>query len=304
MDAGLSRAASQLATGSGQRLIPLEKVITLRQIVGACANLRLQGACMVLLTDLGNIDIMHGTVTSNLPQAMDRCDHCTVRHQAVCGALDEEQMKKLATIAHRKKIAVGQTIISDEQPVDFLANIISGAVKLTKTLPDGRQQIVALLFAPDFFGRAYSKNNPYTAEAATDVEICTFPKAAFERVVSEHPSLQQRLFKRSLDELDAARDWMLLLGLKSAEEKVASFLYMLARRSLMAGCEHTDTPGTSKFDLPLTRAEMADYLGLTLETVSRQISRLKASNIIEIGSNRLVLVPNMARLKFAAGVDP
>ena len=76
------------------------------------------------------------------------------------------------------------------------------------------------------------KNNPYTAEAATDVEICTFPNAAFERLVGEYPGLQQRLFQHTLDELDAARDWMLLLGRKTAEEKVASFLYMLARRSL------------------------------------------------------------------------
>lgn len=246
---------------------------------------------------------MHGTVTLNPLDAMDRCDHCMARHQAVCGALDEEQTRTLAQIAHRKTIAAGQTIISEEEPVEFFANIISGAVKLTKTLPDGRQQIVALLFAPDFFGRAYSKSNPYTAEAVTDVEICTFPKAAFERVVSKHPALQQRLFKRSLDELDAARDWMLLLGLKSAEEKVASFLCMLARRSLMAGCQHKNTPGTSKFDLPLTRADMADYLGLTLETVSRHISQLKARNIIEIGSSRLVLVRDMARLESTAGMD-
>ena len=90
--------------------------------------------------------------------------------------MDDVQVKKLAQIAHRKKISAGQTIISDEEPVDFFANVISGAVKLTKTLPDGRQQIVGLLFAPDFLGRAYSKNNPYTAEAATDVEICTFPE--------------------------------------------------------------------------------------------------------------------------------
>jgi CRP/FNR family transcriptional regulator, anaerobic regulatory protein len=246
---------------------------------------------------------MHGTVTPNPLDAMDLCDLSMVRDQAACGSLDEDQITKLAQIAHRRKIAAGQTIISDGEPVDFFASIISGAVKLTKTLPDGREQIVALLFAPDFFGRAYSKSNPYTAEAVTDVEICTFPKAAFDRVVSEHPALQQWLFRRSLDELDAARDWMLLLGLKSAEEKVASFLCMLSRRRLIAGCQHNNTPDTSKFDLPLTRADMADYLGLTLETVSRQISQLKASNIIEIDSSRHVLVRDMARLESAAGMD-
>lgn len=218
--------------------------------------------------------------------------------------MDDVQIKKLAQIARRKKLSVGQTIISDEEPVDFFANVISGAVKLTKTLPDGRQQIVGLLFAPDFLGRAYSKNNPYTAEAATDVEICTFSNAAFERLVGEYPGLQQRLFKHTLDELDAARDWMLLLGRKTAEEKVASFLYMLAKRSVITGCEHKGalaTPGTATVDLPLTRADMADYLGLTIETVSRQLTRLKTANVIRLSTNRLILVPDINRLMQAAG---
>ena len=247
---------------------------------------------------------MHGTIISSLPDVLHRCDHCPVRHQAVCGAMDEVQIKKLGQIARRKKISQGQTIISDEEPVDFFANVISGAVKLTKTLPDGRQQIVGLLFAPDFLGRAYSKNNPYTAEAATDVEICTFPNAAFERVIGEYPGLQQRLFQHTLDELDAARDWMVLLGRKTAEEKVASFLLMLARRSLMIGCQHQSAPAMAAFELPLTRSDMADYLGLTIETVSRQLTRLKSRNVIRLSTNRLIMVPDLAKLTLVAGLEP
>ena len=247
---------------------------------------------------------MHGTVTASLPDALQRCDHCPVRHQAVCGAMDEVQIRKLAQISHRKKFVASQTIISDEEPVDFFANVISGAVKLTKTLPDGRQQIVGLLFAPDFLGRAYSKQNPYAAEAATEVEICSFPNAAFERLVGEYPDLQSRLFHHTLDELDAARDWMLLLGRKTAEEKVASFLHMLARRSLMLGCPHKSAPETAAFELPLTRSDMADFLGLTIETVSRQLTRLKTRNIIRLSANRLVMVPDMFKLAYVAGLEP
>jgi CRP/FNR family transcriptional regulator len=247
---------------------------------------------------------MHGTVTGILPDVMLRCDHCPVRHQAVCGAMDDAQVRRLAQIAHRKKISPGQTIISDEEPSDFFANVITGAIKLTKTLPDGRQQIVGLLFSPDFLGRAYSRNNPYTAEAATEVEICCFPHAAFERLASEYPGLQQRLFQHTLDELDAAREWMLLLGRKTAEEKVASFLLMLARRSLMIGCNHQQNSGIAQFELPLTRADMADYLGLTIETVSRQLTRLKTANVIRLNSNRLIQVPDVARLARVAGQEP
>lgn len=246
---------------------------------------------------------MHGTVPGVLPDIVLRCDHCPVRHKAVCGAMDDVQIRRLSQIAHRKKVHPGQTIISDEEPVDFFANVIAGAVKLTKTLPDGRQQIVGLLFAPDFLGRAYSRNNPYTAEAATEVEICCFPHAAFERLSAEYPGLQQRLFQHTLDELDAAREWMLLLGRKTAEEKVASFLYMLARRSLMIGCNHQENPGVAHFELPLTRADMADYLGLTIETVSRQLTKLKTANVIRLNSNRLILVPDLQRLARVAGQD-
>ena len=247
---------------------------------------------------------MHGSAPTGLPDVLNRCDHCPVRHQAVCGAMDEIQIRKLGQISHRKMVPAGHTIISDEEPVDFFANVVSGAVKLSKTLPDGRQQIVGLLFAPDFLGRAYSKSNPYTAEAASDVEICTFPNAAFERLVGEYPGLQQRLFQHTLDELDAARDWMVLLGRKTAQEKVASFLLMLARRSLMIGCQHSNSGGVASFELPLTRADMADYLGLTIETVSRQLTRLKTSNVIKLHSNRLIQGPDVDRLAGAAGQEP
>ncbi|MBM3521101.1 MAG: Crp/Fnr family transcriptional regulator, partial [Alphaproteobacteria bacterium] len=137
--------------------------------------------------------------------------------------------------------------------------------KLTKTLPDGRQQIVGLLFPPDFLGRAYSHSNPYTAEAA--------------------------------------RDWMLLLGRKTAAEKVASFLYMLAKRSAMVGCKHFGSGEVVSFELPLTRADMADYLGLTIETVSRQLTKLKTAHVIRLGSNRLVNVPDMQKLARVAGQE-
>lgn len=237
-----------------------------------------------------------------LPDTILRCENCAVRHQAVCGAMDSTQISRLNQIARRRKLAAGQTIMSDEDRAEFFANVISGTVKLTKTLPDGRQQIVGLLFPPDFLGRAYAHNNPYFAEAATDVEICCFPHEPFEKLITEFPDLQARLFERTLDELDAAREWMLLLGRKTAEEKVASFLLMLARRSLLVGCHQKPETGC-RFELPLTRADMADYLGLTIETVSRQITRLKTRGLIRIADSRHVDVPDIGALAAAAGQD-
>lgn len=234
---------------------------------------------------------------------LSRCDHCAVRHQAICGALSNAELVTLNQISRRRMVKAGQTIMSDEDPADFFANVISGAIKLTKTLADGRQQIVGLLFAPDFLGRAHSPSNPYFAEAATDVELCSFPHDGFQRVLKEFPRIEHRLFEQTLDDLDAARDWMVLLGRKTATEKVASFLLLLARRSTLTGCAHASEPTKPRFELPLTRADIADYLGLTIETVSRQITRLKTAGMIKLLENRLFVVEDMAALIKASGQD-
>src|SRR4029450_4076349 len=98
---------------------------------------------------------------TKVPQSPDlvvpvlRCRQCVVRNRAVCGAMSDEQLSRLSEISHRKKYAAGQMIMSDQEPVTFFANIISGTIKLTKTIADGRQQIVGLLFPPDFLGRTF-----------------------------------------------------------------------------------------------------------------------------------------------------
>jgi CRP/FNR family transcriptional regulator, anaerobic regulatory protein len=247
---------------------------------------------------------MGGQKLSLVPEAL-RCEQCSIRHQAVCGAMSDAEIETLNSIAHRRRFHAGQVIVSDQEPADFFANVLSGTIKLTKTLPDGRQQIVGLLFPPDFLGRAYSRSNPYFAEAATDVELCCFSHQSFERVIRDHPDLQHRLFERTLDELDAARDWMLLLGRKTAEEKLASFLVLLARRSLLTRCAKTGTgaAGGAVFDLPLTRADIADFLGLTIETVSRQLTKLKAQGLIRLKGSRTIEVPDAGQLQRIAGQD-
>ncbi len=240
---------------------------------------------------------------SVVPHSIERCDACSVRHRAVCGALSPEELKYLNQMARHKKVPAGQIILSDEEPADFVGIITSGAVKLTKTLADGRQQIVGLQFASDFLGRTYNNRNHFFAEAATEVEICSFLRDDFEMMLKKFPELENRLFQHTLDELDSAREWMLLLGRKTAEEKVASFLLMLAKKNALMGCPHSSAISFSSFTLPITRTDMADYLGLTIETVSRQITRLKSSKIISITGNREFLVPDLDRLAEVAGHD-
>ena len=230
------------------------------------------------------------------------CDTCTVRHRAVCGALNDVELSDLNRIGRIRKFRAGDIILADEEPTSFFANIMSGVVKLEKTSADGRQQIVGLVFASDFLGRAFSKSNPYFAQAATDVEACTFPQAAFEILLRQHPDLEHRLFENTLNELDSARDWMFVLGRKSAQEKVASFLHLIAKRQPLVGCCHDAeaNPHAARFELPLTRADIADFLGLTIETVSRQLSHLKRQEIIQLVSGREVVVPDLRLLESKA----
>ena len=229
------------------------------------------------------------------------CENCAIRHKAVCGALTGAELTRLNQIAKTRKVEAGQTIMSDEDPATFLANVVEGVVKLSKTLPDGRQQVIGLLFAPDFLGRVFNETNPYFAEAATDTRICAFPRKQFEALLDEFPGLEHRLLEHTLTALDFAREWMVLLGRKTAQEKVASFLLLLAERSMTIGCKHVAEPEMAQFELPLTRNDIADYLGLTVETVSRQITRLKSAGVIELVDNRHFTVPDLDRLRGLSG---
>ena len=244
---------------------------------------------------------MHALTNSDI--LARKCDQCMIRHRALCGAAGAEALSELNRIAHLRSYPAGSPIINAEEPMPFVGNIRSGVVKLTKVMADGRHQIVGLLFASDFVGRAFETHWPFSAEAATDVEICTFDRKSFERVLGDHPELQHHLLVETLDELDAARDWMLLLGSKSAEEKVASFLMFIAKRSRYDGrCNEPHTDSTP-FELPINRADMAAYLGTTVETVSRQITRLKTANVIRLTDMHHFIVPDLDRLAAVAGID-
>ena len=161
--------------------------------------------------------------------------------------------------------------------------------------------MVGLLLPSDFVGRPGRATAAYDVTATTDVVMCCFRKKPFETLIAETPHIAQRLLEMTLDELDAAREWMLLLGRKTAREKIASLISIIARRE--AALHKKKTSGQISVDLPLTREEMADYLGLTLETVSRQISALKKDGVITLEGNRHVSIPDLDRLLEEAGDD-
>lgn len=185
--------------------------------------------------------------------------------------------------------------------MEFVGSVVQGVASLTQAMEDGRTQMVGLLLPSDFVGRPGRESAAYDVVATTDLVMCCFRKKPFEDMMMRTPHIAQRLLEMTLDELDAAREWMLVLGRKTAREKIASLLSIIARRDAtlnLAGVE-----GPLEFDLPLTREAMADYLGLTLETVSRQVNALKRDGVIDLVGKRHVIVPDFDRLSEEAGDD-
>ena len=161
--------------------------------------------------------------------------------------------------------------------------------------------MVGMLLPSDFVGRPGRESAPFDVVAATEVTLCRFQKSAFERLMVQSPAISRRLLEMTLDELDSAREWMLLLGRKTAREKIASLLSIIARRD--ASLHLQPISGNVEFDLPLSREAMADYLGLTLETVSRQVSALKREGIIELQGKRHINIIDFATLLNETGDD-
>lgn len=235
------------------------------------------------------------------PDLSAKCGDCPIRHRAVCANCETDELALLDEVKYYRSFEAGQVLVWSGDRMDFVASVVSGVATLTQVMEDGRTQMVGLLFPSDFVGRPGRETAPYNVIATTDLLMCCFRKKPFESLMARTPHIGERLLQMTLDELDAAREWMLLLGRKTAREKIASLLVIVAQRDASL---HLKAPkGRVSFDLPLTREAMADYLGLTLETVSRQISALKTDGLISLESKRHIVVTDFDRLQEVAGDD-
>ena len=238
----------------------------------------------------------------NVPLSFSQdCSDCPIRHRAVCAKCESDELDRLEEMKYYRSFEAGQTVMWSGDKMDFVGSVVSGIASLTPTMEDGRTQMVGLLLPSDFVGRPGRDGAAYDVVATTDLVMCCFRKKPFEDMLDETPHIAHRLLEMTLDELDAAREWMLVLGRKTAREKIASLLSIIARRDVTLNAETGNTEVV--FDLPLTREAMADYLGLTLETVSRQISALKKDGVILLEGKRHITVPDMDRLLEEAGDD-
>jgi CRP/FNR family transcriptional regulator len=191
---------------------------------------------------------------------------------------DAEMQSISKTMAHRP-VKEGQAILTAGEENDHLYIVVSGTFRLVRILPDGRRQITGFVFPGDFIGLSSSGESPHTAEALEPALVCSFSHNYLDEASARHPGIKDRLLARGDTELNKAQEHIVLLGKQSAEEKVMSFFAMLMSKSK----EDSD-----KIFLPMPRQDIADYLGLRLETLSRTLAALKKSGHLQEVSGRFV----------------
>jgi CRP/FNR family transcriptional regulator len=194
-------------------------------------------------------------------------------------------------------VCPGQTIVIEGDPIRHYFRIVSGTVRLYKAIADGRRQVIDFIGPGNCFGLTGLERHSYSAEAVSPVTLIRYSRQTLEGAIESSPALAQTLFRLACSELDQAQQQMLLLGRKSADEKIASFLLGLASRSERKGRQD---PRESMVHLPMSRQDMADYLGLTIETVSRTLSRFRRDGLIGLEGRQQVELRQLARLEALA----
>jgi CRP/FNR family transcriptional regulator len=231
---------------------------------------------------------------------MNYCDSCAVRHHAICAALDDGELATLNAAGRRRTLEAGEPLLWEGDDSILVANVIDGILKLSTGTEDGREQIVGVVYPADFIGRPFGSTTRHSVTALTDARVCVFARGDFDRFAGEHPALEHKLLERTLAELDRTRTWMLLLARKSAEEKIATFLLDMSER-LARPDGHGASGPLDRFDLPFSRQQIGDVLGLTIETVSRQMTRLRRDGVIDLPTRRAVEILDRAELRAIAG---
>ena len=223
-------------------------------------------------------------------RSLEPCQSCDARADSVCNAIGDEHLARLAELAVVTRVEPGQTFIEEGDPADSFFNLTAGSAKLFKLLADGRRQITGFVARGQFLGLAVSSSYAFSAEAIEPVRLCRFSRSRMFKLLADFPALEHRLLEIASNELVAAQEQMLLLGRKTAHERVASFLQAETMRSAPCGRQRLT------LHLPMGRGDIADYLGLTIETVSRTLSRLRAAGLIDIPDAATVLIRDPGRL--------
>ena len=220
-----------------------------------------------------------------------RCSLCKIRSYSFCRCLNDDQLEIFSKVSFEKKFTDKENIFLQNDPSTHLYNITEGNVKIYQLLDDGRIQIIGFLYPGDFFGTYKNNKYNYSAEAIGNLRVCVFDQRVLDKYMDQNPILAKELLNETSYELTLAQDRMTVMGRLNAIEKIAIFLINISNQRKRIGWQ------SNPISLSMTRQDIADYLGLTIETVSREISKLKASNIIKIISSKQLFINDIEKLK-------
>ncbi len=205
------------------------------------------------------------------------CEECPVRPITICRSLEPKTLADMRRMGTMQRLRAEQPVFHEGDPARRVFMLTLGALKIYTLLGDGRRQVTGFMFPGDFLGITAEDEYAFTIEALMPSELWWFSREAFDRFVAANPSVERELYRLAAHELAAAQQQMVLLGRKTAAERVASFFLNLLRRA-----ERVSGRREARFDLPMSRLDIADYLGLTKETVSRMLSELRALRLIRL----------------------
>ncbi len=224
------------------------------------------------------------------------CQGCEARGEAVCAVLEAEELHAFKNLGWNVSLKAGQLLFHEGDPATRVFTLTRGTIKLYKLFADGRCHVTGFLRPGDFLGITVDDTHAFSAEALEDATLCAFPRTLFDDFIADHSPMERELYHRAEHELAAAHEQMVLLGRKTAIERVASFLLGFAKAA-----RNDARSGAKVVDLPMLRSDIADYLGLTKETVSRMFSQLIRSRLIRLQQQATVEILDWAGLERLAG---
>ncbi|MFN2100203.1 Crp/Fnr family transcriptional regulator [Altererythrobacter sp. MF3-039] len=223
------------------------------------------------------------------------CETCPVRERAACSVLDPEEREALASIGRTRLIKRGEMLFAAGDEDAACATLVSGALKVSSFNEDGDERILALIHPAGFAGELFQPFTHYDVVALSDSQLCTFSQVDMEAAIERYPALGLALLRRSQEDLHAARGLLSMTGKSDAASRVASLILALAQAASDSACHPAE-----RFELPLSRGEIANLAGLTIETVSRRLTKLEKEGAIKREGARGIALTDPARLKAIA----
>jgi len=226
------------------------------------------------------------------------CETCPVRDRAACAVLKEDERQALSAIGRTRRLKRGEMLFAAGDEQAACATLVEGALKVSTYDEDGTERILALIHPAGFAGELFQPFAHYDVIALADSTLCTFSKADMEAAIERYPALALALLRRSQEDLHAARGLLALTGRRDAKSRVATLVLALAQAASDSPCHPAE-----KFDLPLSRGEIANLAGLTIETVSRRFTQLEEEGVIARNGARGIALSDPARLAAIAQAD-